>query len=497
MAPLNETLLDELLGQLESVRAWSPRVLSKFETFIRTADDYALFRVNPVGYANERSMNVAEAIDLFLHAVKVGLFTLEWHLICASCGHVVNSLRNMSDLHAHFRCNLCAYEATATLDDTIQVTFTLAPRIRAIAYHQPATLSAEDFCFKYNLCKELTPPPGFNSYVDFMRAATQLIVYVEPGEQHQVAFAVVPGLVSCIDLLHNTSVNLEVRPTPAAEQQAVSVQWAAGKLHATNRDLHPVRVDFGHSAFEFDQFGELATGQLTLTFENHMTERGLLWVPHFRGEPIPPGSLPFQPFLSGKQLITTQTFRELFRTETIATDEGLGVRDITILFTDLKGSTALYDTIGDLKAYFLVRQHFDTLSNIIHRYAGATIKTIGDAVMATFMTPLDAVQAALQMLRDLAAFNRDLPDKLILKIGIHSGHSIAVSLNDRLDYFGQTVNIAARVQGLADAGEIYLSAAVYAFPGVSEAVAHCTVTPAQVTVKGVSETIQVYKILPA
>lgn len=114
--------------------------------------------------------------------------------------------------------------------------------------------------------------------------------------------------------------------------------------------------------------------------------------------------------------------------------------------------------------------------------------------MATFMTPLDAVHAALEMLRDIEAFNHNISDKLVLKIGIHSGHSIVVTLNDRLDYFGQTVNVASRVQGLADAGEIYVSEDVYSFPGVREVLSNCDIVSEQVTMKGVSEKLQVYKI---
>ena len=218
-----------------------------------------------------------------------------------------------------------------------------------------------------------------------------------------------------------------------------------------------------------------------------------MWMANFTGEP-PRNGITFDPFLSGKRLLTTQTFRTLFRSETVSVNEGIAVKDITFLFTDLKGSTALYDHIGDPKAYFLVRQHFDTLGTAVNRHEGAIVKTIGDAVMAAFMTPLDAMRAALDMLREIQAFNRNISDKLVLKIGIHAGHSIVVTLNDRLDYFGQTVNIASRVQGLADAGEIYVSEDVYTFPGVREAIAHCTIAPEQVIVKGVSEKLQVYRI---
>jgi class 3 adenylate cyclase len=101
------------------------------------------------------------------------------------------------------------------------------------------------------------------------------------------------------------------------------------------------------------------------------------------------------------------------------------------------------------------------------RNNGAIIKTIGDAVMAAFLSPADGVAAGPGMRNEIAHFNRGKQDReLILKIGIHSGAAIAVTLNDRLDYFGQTVNIAARVQGLAEADEIYLSADVYDASGV-------------------------------
>ena len=124
----------------------------------------------------------------------------------------------------------------------------------------------------------------------------------------------------------------------------------------------------------------------------------------------------------------------------------------------------MYDRIGDLQAFALVRQHFESLTKVIGQNNGAIVKTIGDAVMATFLTPLDGVNAALAILREIDDFNslRGSPD-LVLKIGLHHGAAIAVTLNDRLDYFGQTVNIAARVQGLADEDEIYITKEAWLF----------------------------------
>jgi class 3 adenylate cyclase len=208
-----------------------------------------------------------------------------------------------------------------------------------------------------------------------------------------------------------------------------------------------------------------------------------------------PPPLHFAPFLSGRQLLTTQTFRDLFRSEVIRGHEGLGIKDIALLFTDLKGSTALYDRIGDLNAFALVQQHFDRLQDVTVRHNGAIIKTIGDAVMAAFLEPADAVQAALEMRREIATFNERQPDKaLILKIGVHKGAAIAVTLNDRLDYFGQTVNIAARVQNLADADEIFVSQDVYEAKGVRDELVGYSVESRTAQLRGVQQELPVFRV---
>lgn len=199
--------------------------------------------------------------------------------------------------------------------------------------------------------------------------------------------------------------------------------------------------------------------------------------------------------LLGKRLLTHATFRALFRNEVVAINEGIGIRDLSFLFTDLKGSTDLYDRIGDLKAFALVREHFEQIGAIIAARSGAVIKTIGDAVMAAFSDPVDAVRSAQEILRMIEAFNQKLgSEDIILKIGLHRGPAIAVTLNDRVDYFGQTVNIAARVQALADADEIYLTDSLYDLPEVAALLQGVAVQSEQTKLKGIAEKILVYKI---
>jgi class 3 adenylate cyclase len=171
------------------------------------------------------------------------------------------------------------------------------------------------------------------------------------------------------------------------------------------------------------------------------------------------------------------------------------VRDVTLLFTDLKGSTALYERIGDLNAYVLVQRHFEQLQAVTVRHRGAITKTIGDAVMAAFLTPADAVQAALEMRDVIEQLNRDRAQRdFILKIGLHRGAAIAVTSNERLDYFGQTVNIAARVQGLAGGDEIWMTEDVYVAPEVAVVLAAYTVKRTEARLKGVEGAVPVYSL---
>src|SRR5258708_28666076 len=88
---LNEDLLDQKLADLEKARSWSPRIISKLEAAIRTADDYDLLRINPLRYAKDSSMSEKEAIDLFLYGTKLVLFDIEWHLVCRGCCDLFNN----------------------------------------------------------------------------------------------------------------------------------------------------------------------------------------------------------------------------------------------------------------------------------------------------------------------------------------------------------------------------------------------------------------------
>ncbi len=299
--------------------------------------------------------------------------------------------------------------------------------------------------------------------------------WLGPGQKKRFDVAVTGGDLTLNDLVHHQSGTVVVKGAPVSSPQTLNARLEPGKLVLER--------------------SEVAPGRVLVWVENRTGSRASMLIVNppadFEHKP-----LVFEPLLTGRRLISSQTFRDLFNSEVIQGTEGIGVRDLTILFTDLKGSTALYERIGDLKAFSLVHQHFDRLGRVITENSGAFIKTIGDAVMASFLNPLDAVKAALDMNREITRFNRAFTNRdVILKIGIHRGPCIAVTLNDRLDYFGQTVNIAARVQGLAGAEEIWVSGEVLNYPGVKALLKGCRLFGGKAKLKGIQEETPVYKIL--
>jgi class 3 adenylate cyclase len=470
---INEPELDERLAALETARTWSPRVISKLENLLRTGDDRALFRINPLAFAAERNIAEAEAIDLFLHATALGLFEMDWLLVCPMCACIVESFGSLRSLEKHYHCALCRTDYEAMLDDYITVTFTVCAKIRPILFHNPSDLSAWEYCFQCRITPDGLTPDG-EPWVAQFAAATRDIRFLPPHATVPIDLEAQAGTLLGWDLDADASFEFAVAGEPASAPQFMTIDYR-------EESCEPAE-------------GRMAPGRIVLDIRNASARRrliGIVMVPADFSHP----HLHFRPFLTGKRLLTTQTFRTLFRSEVIQATEGIGVKDITLLFTDLKGSTALYDRIGDLNAFSLVQQHFERLQDVTVAHCGTVIKTIGDAVMAAFLNPLDAVRAAVAMLDDMDRFNRDHLDRLlILKIGLHKGASIAVTLNDRLDYFGQAVNIAARVQGLAQAEEIYLSQEVHDYPGVEDLLAPFLVERRMEQLKGVHLKMPVFRV---
>ena len=184
----------------------------------------------------------------------------------------------------------------------------------------------------------------------------------------------------------------------------------------------------------------------------------------------------------------------LFRFVSLTASEGVEMDDLTFLFTDLQDSTLMYERIGDAPAFDLVRVHFRVLESATRDHGGVIVKTIGDAIMARFLEPIEAVRTAIEMNERIERLAGQGTADLVLRIGIHRGPAIAVVARDRIDYFGQTVNTAARIQAAAAPGEIVLSDDVYRGVGVAELLTNLPSQTQRQQLRGVSRELLLHRI---
>jgi class 3 adenylate cyclase len=468
--------MDEAQGLFGVLRqSAQPAVVDAIERLVRDAPDRKLGRINALAFAAAHGLPEEAAIAGFLHATRLGLFELSWNVLCPGCGGVLGANTSLKTVQAEeYTCALCAAGYEPTLDEMVEVTFTVSPRVRRIAAHNPHELSPPEYFRQIYWGSGVDlPEENFEALVDEFIIET---LELPPGGKAVISLQLPAAFIIIFEPVTHAAQFIEVKGEPTKERQALSMVFDPAHRHHETMAMRP--------------------GPLRIAVENHTDARTLPSV-CIANDTLHTLLGRRRPFLTAKRLLTNQTFRDIYRTDTLDVDQRLKVTSLTFLFTDLRGSTELYERVGDLAAFDLVKAHFGVLHEIVGAEAGAVVKTIGDAVMATFPTPDRAIAAAMRMRDGMRTLNRTRGgEDLLLKIGIHEGPCIAVSLNDRQDYFGQTVNIASRVQHLATAHEIFATGAVLDDARVATLLADRGLKPKShsATLRGIANEVSVYAI---
>ena len=457
-------------------QATDPDVAAAIEQHAKEAPDRDLCRINVLDFAARYGLDEERVVGAFLHAARLGLFELSWNVLCPGCGGVLDSNATLKSVNREeYACALCAAGYEPTLDEMVEVVFTVNPRVRRIGAHDADTLPFPDYMRQIFWSSGIDLPEN-EAYERLLQEIVLDMVELPPGEKALLSLHLPEQFCIVFDPVTHSTQFLNVQGGASRERQNLTVVF--NKLRAPTGKV------------------EMRPGPLRLVLENRTDLRVLpaVWI---AGQQMHDLLGKRKRFLTAKRLLTNQTFRDIYRTGTLDVDQRLKITSLTFLFTDLKGSTDLYERVGDLVAYDMVRAHFRVLHEVVASEAGAVVKTIGDAVMATFATPDRAVAAALKMREAMGALNAGSRNEyLTLKIGMHEGPCLAVMLNDRLDYFGQTVNIAARVQGLAVSRSIFATSPVVDNEQTGQLLvaAGLTPVPQQALLRGIADQFTVYEI---
>src|SRR5947199_7756222 len=373
-----------------------PKPMNAIEKLIQDAPDRELCRINALAFAAKHKLNEEDVIAAFLHGSRLGVLDMSWNIVCPACGGVLDSGATLKTVkQAEYRCVLCAIGCEPTLDEIVEVTFTISPRVRKIAAHDSETLPWIEY-YRQIFWSSGVDLPDDDTLAKWVQETTLDTLELSAGEKVVLSLQLPEGYVIVFDPVLHMSQHIEVNGEPARESQSLS--FVMTRDHAPSGTL------------------QMRPGPLRLTLQNPLNVRTLpaTW---FVSDKVHDLVGKRRPFLTAKRLLTNQTFRDIYRTDAIDVDQRLKITSLTFLFTDLKGSTELYERVGDLAAYDLVRAHFRVLHEIVAAERGDVVKTIGDAVMATLPTPDRAMEAVLKMREAL----KDLKGDLLLKIGIHEG----------------------------------------------------------------------------
>jgi class 3 adenylate cyclase len=449
-------------------------VVAMLKRMVVSAPDHAVNRINALDLAAREGFGEERVIAALLNAVGLGIFEMSWNVMCPSCAGVLSANKSLKTLNrAQYDCAFCAAGYETTLDNLVEVTFTVSPRLRRIAAHSPDELPATEYYRQIFWSSAIDLPPDLEK---LLQAVTLEVVDLRPGERAILSLQIPAGTLIVFDPVTHTAQFLHVTGEEVVERQNLSMILSKVQVPVDTVVLHP--------------------GPLRLALQNRTDGRVLptVWVANPALDDLLKRR---KPVLTARRLLTNQTFRDIYRTDTLAIGQRLKILSLTFLFSDLRGSTQLYERVGDLVAFDLVNEHFRLLQEIIASERGAVVKTIGDAVMATFETPDRAIAAAIRMreaMTDLGAERQH--QGLLLKMGIHEGSCLAVTLNDRQDYFGQTVNIASRVQGLAASRSIMVTEQVLENGQASALLETNGLTPSarRVVLSGIADEMSVYEI---
>lgn len=409
-------------------------VVERLIAFIGNADDFSLARIRPYVLADEWKLSRRDVLEACLRSTRFGLLDLRWELLCPLCRGAGETGKSLSEISSQVHCETCRIDFTVNFDRFVEVTFRPNALLRQV--------QAQNFCMgspqktPHIVAQQLLPA----------HSERALSLPLEPGRYRLRALELSGG--------QDVTVNDEIQ----------------GGL----REASVTIADAGWPAHEL----KLAK-ESSLKMENATGSEQLLILERLAWS---------DQSATAAEVTALQMFRDLFASEALRPGEQISVGTLTVLFTDLRNSTQLYREIGDATAFGRVMNHFDVLKKVIAEEDGALVKTIGDAVMAVFRRPASALRAMLSA-QEMLAQPPEGVAPLTLKAGVHTGPCIAVTLNDRLDYFGSTVNMAARLEGLSTGNDVIISHALHDDPEVREFLAeeNLQATPFEMLLKGFQE----------
>src|ERR1700726_1680079 len=199
-----------------------PAVADAILRLINDGEDHELNRINALDFAGRTGLDEERVISGFLHASRLGLFDLTWNVLCPGCGGVLDAHSTLKSLrHDDYHCGLCACGYEASVDEQVEVAFTVSPRVRRIGAHDPNTLPLWEY-FKQVF---------WSSGVDLNRESFESLtdevtldaLELPAGEKAVMSLQLPPQFVIVFEPVTHSAQFIDVQGEPTKERQQLSL----------------------------------------------------------------------------------------------------------------------------------------------------------------------------------------------------------------------------------------------------------------------------------
>src|ERR1700756_663768 len=198
-----------------------PETANAIEKLVQDAPDRALCRVNVLEFAAMTGIDQESAIAAFLHAARLGIFELSWNVLCPGCGGVLDTGTTLRSVNKEeYDCGLCAAGYQPTLDEMVEVTFTVSRRVRRIAAHDPDELPFAEYF------RQIFWGSGIDVPEDFEQLIEEIVldaIELPPGEKALLSLQLPAEFVILMDPVTHGTQFIDVKGEPTRERQSVSV----------------------------------------------------------------------------------------------------------------------------------------------------------------------------------------------------------------------------------------------------------------------------------
>src|SRR5690348_15023835 len=218
-------------------QATDEAIVDMLERMVREAPDHALNRMNPLDLARTAGVSEERLIAALLHAVSLGMLEMTWNVMCPSCAGVLSANKSLKTLNStQYNCAFCAAGYETTLDNLVEVTFTVSPRLRKIAAHAPDELSAAEYYRQIFWSSAIDLPDDLEKLLDDV---TLEIVDLPAGERAILSLQVPPGTLIVFDPVTHAAQFLEVSGEETSERQNLSVIFNKIQIPVDTVTLRP------------------------------------------------------------------------------------------------------------------------------------------------------------------------------------------------------------------------------------------------------------------